>query len=152
MAEQLCSELLSSSGSITGFNLDGAAADAAAALAHAAAALAALLCHEGCPEEAAASIAEIFPGARAISVHCPTASCPGQLTLALRGPQRGACCLTACTCSAAHVLLRSAAATCALEGGQGASSETEQASLAALGEMLGRQLRQLMKQQLEVRS
>lgn len=157
LAEQLCSELLSSSGSNFNFaHFDGASADAAAAaaaaaaVAEAAAALADLLCHAGCPQEAAAAVSHLFPAAHSISVHCSTAACPGQLTLGLHPAQHGACCFDACTCSAADVLLRSAAAVCTLDCGQEPLSEAEQAALAALGEMLGRQLRQHVKQQLEV--
>lgn len=157
LAEQLCSELLSSSGSTFNFaHFDGASADAAAAaaaaaaVAEAAAALADLLCHAGCPQEAAAAVSHLFPAAHSISVHCSTAACPGQLTLVLHPAQHGACCFDACTCSAADVLLRSAAAVCTLDCGQQPLSEAEQAALAALGEMLGRQLRQHVKQQLEV--
>lgn len=151
LAEQLLSELLFSSGSSSACPLDGGSADAASAVAigRAAAALADLLCHEGCPDEAAAATWQLFPRAQSLTVHCSTANCPGQLTLALQqhNAGRAQCDLVACTCSAADVLLRSAA-VCTLEGGQ--ESEAEQAALAALGEMLGKQLRQHVKQQLEV--
>lgn len=142
LVEQLTIELLSSSGSSFPCCDDACVGTAAAAVA-------ALICHEGSAEAAAAAISQLFPTAQAVAVHCPSASCPGQLTLGLQQAQRGTCRLTACTCSAADVLLRSAAAACTLDGSH--EGEAEQATLAALGEILGQQLRQHVKQQVEVR-
>lgn len=139
--EQLTIELLSSSGSSFPCCDDACVGTAAAAVA-------ALICHEGSAEAAATAISQLFPTAQAVAVHCPSASCPGQLTLGLQQAQRGTCRLTACTCSAADVLLRSAAAACTLDGSH--EGEAEQATLAALGEILGQQLRQHVKQQVEV--
>lgn len=144
-----------SSSSYGGVASEGAA-PAAAGINWAATALADVLCGEGSPADASAAVGVLFPSACALTIRCPVPACPGQLTLPVGQLGCGACALTlvACACSAADLLLRTAAPACALEGPVlAAQAAAEQAALlGALGEALCQQLHQHAKERLEVRS